>query len=366
MANNFLSFCPTDTSTNLLTQAEYAAATDRTIGNQPGVASSKLNNKALRQATYVAGQVAQYVSDSLAADVLDDNTPARLLAQINAVMAVRSPVVTKYVSGSNTWNKTYIFGIASGNATIGATYTNNGVTYTVSATIVSGTSLYATGNGAPTVSGTLTKASGTGDATITFYAHRSALYLRVRMVGGGGGGAGSGSAPGSDGTVGGDTTFGSSFLTAGGGGFGLNGAVGASGAGGSVTVNSGATGISIEGAPGDYIPVSGVSALYTGPGGSGGQSALGGRGVGVHEQVGGTAKANSGSGGGGGALNGGSGEFQGNGGGSGGFIDVIVPSPASSYSAVVGAAGAAGGAGTGGLAGGAGAAGLIEVTEYFQ
>jgi len=45
--NNFLPFSPTDTGTNLLTQVEYAAATDRTIGNQPGVASSKLNNKAI-------------------------------------------------------------------------------------------------------------------------------------------------------------------------------------------------------------------------------------------------------------------------------------------------------------------------------
>lgn len=65
---------------------------------------------------------------------------------------------------------TYTFTVTSANATLGATYTNNGVTYTVTATIAAQTTLVATGVSAPTASGTLTKASGTGDATITFSA----------------------------------------------------------------------------------------------------------------------------------------------------------------------------------------------------
>lgn len=63
------------------------------------------------------------------------------------------------------------FTITSGNATIGATYTNNGATFTVAKTIAAQTTLitqYFTG--APSSSGTLTKATGTGDATITFSA----------------------------------------------------------------------------------------------------------------------------------------------------------------------------------------------------
>lgn len=66
---------------------------------------------------------------------------------------------------------TYTFTVTSANATVGATYTNNGATFTVTSTIVSQTTLVTTTpTGAPAASGTLTKASGTGDATIAFSA----------------------------------------------------------------------------------------------------------------------------------------------------------------------------------------------------
>jgi len=72
---------------------------------------------------------------------------------------------------TRTWRgNTYRFTVTSANATVGATYTNNGQTFTVTDTISAGIVLYATGTGSPTASGTLTKASGTGDATITFSA----------------------------------------------------------------------------------------------------------------------------------------------------------------------------------------------------
>jgi hypothetical protein len=64
----------------------------------------------------------------------------------------------------------YTFTVTSANATAGATYTNNGQTFTVLATIVAGTTLLCSGTGAPLASGTLTKTTGTGDATITFSA----------------------------------------------------------------------------------------------------------------------------------------------------------------------------------------------------
>ena len=65
---------------------------------------------------------------------------------------------------------TYTFTVTSANATAGATYTNNGNTFTVVTTITGGVTLVCTSTGAPASSGTLTKASGTGDATITFSA----------------------------------------------------------------------------------------------------------------------------------------------------------------------------------------------------
>lgn len=65
----------------------------------------------------------------------------------------------------------YIFTISSGSATAGATYTNNSVTFTVVETISTQTTLVCTASGPPTASGTLTKASGTGDSTITFSAY---------------------------------------------------------------------------------------------------------------------------------------------------------------------------------------------------
>lgn len=65
-------------------------------------------------------------------------------------------------------NTVYVFTVTTANATIGATYTNNTQTFTVQATLTSGTTLICSGTGAPAASGTLTKASGTGDTTITF------------------------------------------------------------------------------------------------------------------------------------------------------------------------------------------------------
>lgn len=85
--NNFLPFTPTDTGTNLLTQVEYAGATDRTVGNQPGIASSKLNNKAIRQANVIASQLAQYVADKTGLNMLDDGNLSNLLANLVVAFA---------------------------------------------------------------------------------------------------------------------------------------------------------------------------------------------------------------------------------------------------------------------------------------
>lgn len=96
----------------------------------------------------------------------------------NKNYGIKNGAVSEIVSGGasstrgtfTTSNLTYTFTVAtpSVSPTAGATYTNNGITYTVVS--YSSNSLVCTGTGYPTASGTLTKASGTGDATLTFTA----------------------------------------------------------------------------------------------------------------------------------------------------------------------------------------------------
>lgn len=243
MANDFLPFCPTDTGTNLLSQGAYAVATGRTSGNQPGVASSQLNNKALRQANVITSQLASFLSTKSGASLLDDGSLPPVLGVITAMLTPIAPVVQTFTA-SGTYNRTYVFFIASGSATAGATYTNNGVTFTVVETVASGTQLVARGNNVPAVSGTLTKSGGTGDATLTFYAYRMPVAVEVTVTGGGGGSGGNA------GTAGGQVAAG-----AGGGGggtaiktirsgFGVTETVtvGAAGAAGSSGANAGGSG----------------------------------------------------------------------------------------------------------------------------
>ena len=95
--NEILQFAETDTGTNLLTQAEYLADAQRPIGNQPGVARSKLVNKALRQSSLIAAAVAQFIADNQANNVVDTATPATIADWIEA--AVRSIGIPTAVAG---------------------------------------------------------------------------------------------------------------------------------------------------------------------------------------------------------------------------------------------------------------------------
>ena len=85
--NQFLNFCNTDTGTNLPSQVDYAADPNRDIGNSPGIASSKLNNKPVRQATAITSQVAQYMANKTNINVLDDGNMATLLGQMYSTFA---------------------------------------------------------------------------------------------------------------------------------------------------------------------------------------------------------------------------------------------------------------------------------------
>lgn len=189
-------------------------------------------------------------------------------------------------------------------------------------------------------------------------------YIIVEMVGGGGGGTGSGTAAGTSPTSGGNSTFGTSLLTADGGSAVSFNTVGAwGGEGGAVTVNSPAIAIhSTQGGKGGPSHRSNSGNEYAIPG-AGGSSPLGQGGTGASTNIGfpGTGYGSGGSG----AGVTGAPAYSGAGGGSGGYIKALLASPSASYSYAVGAAGAAGAAGTTGFAGGAGAAGVIVVTEYY-
>lgn len=300
-----------------------------------------------------------FYDTTLGAPVFDDGATLNTISSAT----VTAPSLQKFTSTGTTTG--YVFTVTSANATVGATYTNNGNTYTVLDTIAAQTRLFCSQAAAPAASGTLTKASGTGDATITFSAATALgtytlptspapLYIRVRMVGGGASGSGGGSGAGA-GSGGRPSYFGANLLTANGGSASSGGAQNG-GVGGSASLGTGPVGLALSGGNGSTAVVNTQAA-----GGMGGATAFGGSG----HATGGTATANTGAGGGGG--NAGTGGAGGGGGGAGGFIDAIITSASATYPYVVGAIqSSVGSAGTGGAPGGGGAAGILEVTEYYQ
>jgi hypothetical protein len=193
--------------------------------------------------------------------------------------------------------------------------------------------------------------SGTG----TYTTPTGAAYLIIEMVGGGSGGSGAGIS-GTAGTSGGNTTFGTSFLTCNGG---TGGSAPTSGFGGTATGGD----INVQGSPGSGGWDCRTDSEYQ-QGGNGGDSFFGGGGRGGFVNVGGNAVGYGSGGGGGGVVNT-SNAFTGGGGGAGGYLKKTITSPSSSYSYAIGAGGA-GGAGLGGhFSGGSGASGVIMVTAYF-
>jgi len=289
------------------------------------------------------------------------------VAQIKSYLApvYIPPVQRNYTSGSGSHDVGFAFICSGASCTVGATYTNNGNTYTVIRTVSSSNIAYMSGSAAPNSSGTLAKSGGTGDSTITFSAVRKAINLEVIVVGGGGGGSGSGTSSSGSGGNGGDSSFGTSLLTSTGGSGGT--AQGAGGNGGSATVSSPAVGIGIGGANGGGVGYNSSSGVQV-PGAMGGGTWLAsGAGGGAGGLGGGTARANSGAGGGGAGSPSNSGAYSGSGGGAGGSIRAIVHTDSTyTWAYSVGTNGGGGSAGSSGQAGGAGAAGIVSVIEYFQ
>ena len=274
--NDFLPFA-TGGSANVESQASYAADSLRTNGNQPGVAVSAFNNKALRQANWIASVLAQFIANSSGLDVLDDANQTNLLNAM-ALTWPNSSLPTMTTLTATGTASGYMFTCTSANATVGATYTNNGHTYTVLQTLASGTQLFCSGASAPTSSGTLTKATGTGDSTITFSANQALAtytspanvkFLKIKLVAGGAGG----SISGTQGSVGTITAF-DTVVAQGGRAAGTNNSSSAGGFGGTASLGA-YSGVALTGGGGGSATGSGTAG-----GGVGGSSAFGGGGGG--------------------------------------------------------------------------------------
>jgi len=81
--NNFKAF-GIGAAANVTSQTDYEALAALLIGFQSGKASSAQINKALRQSSTMAYVLAQFISDSASVDVLDNGTPATILANLKA------------------------------------------------------------------------------------------------------------------------------------------------------------------------------------------------------------------------------------------------------------------------------------------
>lgn len=267
----------------------------------------------------------------------------------------------------------YTFTVTAANATAGATYTNNGVTFTVIYTISGGTTLVCSGSSAPLAgSSTLTKSTGTGDSSISYSSFASngtyqlpsnpaPLWIKVRMVGAGGSGGSSGSSGTATGANGGSTSFGS--YTAGGGSGGAPGTGSSVGTGGGGGVNSGGPQIDSTGQDGENGLYGSGSASTAGYGGDGSNSVLGAGGRGQRGAAGSSAVSFGGGGAGGGPS---SSTFPAGGGGAGGYVEQVIGSPSSTYTFNVGKKGGTTSAGTSGFLGGSGSSGVIIVEEHYQ
>lgn len=86
MAKNDFKPFATGASANVITQAEYEALTALLTGFQAGKASSAQINKAIRQATFVAAALAQYITNKTGQDVPDNGDIAAFITKMAAAL----------------------------------------------------------------------------------------------------------------------------------------------------------------------------------------------------------------------------------------------------------------------------------------
>ncbi len=257
--NNFKAF-GIGAGANVTSQSDYEALAALLTGFQSGKASSAQINKALRQSTTMAYVLAQFISDSAAVDVLDNGTPATILANLKKGMTSLTPgrlIGVQIITSSGTYTPTpgaktgKVRGVGGGGGGGGCPSTSTGQQACANGGLSGGyaevqfditASSYAVTIGAAGAAGTKTPtAGGDGGSTI--------LAGIVTIPGGPGGGAGAAST--STVTVG---NIGASSIFP--------------------TVSSGKTLISLPPAPGEPFITLGSSAQQQ-RGGRGGSNLLG-------------------------------------------------------------------------------------------
>lgn len=111
--------------------------------------------------------------------------PAILQLEAAAATVTNLVVNNPSVEDINVTSYTFTVSGVTTRPAIADTYTNNGQTFTVAAVHGAANKIHCTGTGAPAASGTLTRATGAGDATITFasVATNNSKATMVRNVG---------------------------------------------------------------------------------------------------------------------------------------------------------------------------------------
>ncbi|MCI1676648.1 MAG: hypothetical protein LKK36_06320 [Ewingella americana] len=110
---------------NVLSQNDYAQLAALSTGWQSGVAKSPEVNKAVRQATFIASAVAQYVADLSGQDVLDDGNIANFITKLKQANGTQFLSITNNLSeiknvGANAQNSAKInLGLQAFNTTSG-------------------------------------------------------------------------------------------------------------------------------------------------------------------------------------------------------------------------------------------------------
>lgn len=272
----------------------------------------------------------------------------------------------------------YAFEISgTGTAAVGDTYTVGGDTFTVLFTISSGAYLIASGPNTPATSGTLTRVTGSGDATLAYSdvnwgyvpsTNPAPLYIFVVVMGAGGGG-GSGDTPISLGSNGEDSFFldaqAGLGIHCGGGTYGSN--TGKGGNGGNFLVDGGDYSNIIVASNGGYgasVPIGGTGVVTWFGGQGGGSAGEGGPGDNSISPAGGGNAGGWGAGGGGGVLIASPG--GGGGGGGGGFATQIITGPLTAYAIAAGDGGQPELSNIGGTNGGEGFPAIVRVIEFYQ
>ncbi|WP_241606941.1 gp53-like domain-containing protein [Rosenbergiella epipactidis] len=88
MANNNFKPFATGSGANVTNQSDWESLSALALGFQSGKASSAQVNKALRQSSFISSVIAQFVSDTLDIDVLDDGNSSSFLS--NLINALRT------------------------------------------------------------------------------------------------------------------------------------------------------------------------------------------------------------------------------------------------------------------------------------